>query len=163
MSLKNNIKLLNGLKNKKLILILVLIILILVLIIFWKNKTLKSSDSELEDQKNNLMIEYKDLIKIDVSQFSQKISSPLLIQGQARGVWFFEASFPIYLQSLNGELLGQGLATAMQDWMTEDFVYFTAEINFDKKNLDQALLIFKKDNPSGLLEFEDQFIIPVDL
>jgi hypothetical protein len=160
MSLKNNMKLLNGLKNKILIIFLVLIIIALSLVIIFFRQ---SETDDFLEKNYNFSTEYQDLIKLDHPQFNQKISSPLLIQGQARGTWFFEASFPIYLKSLDGQLLGQGLATAEGDWMTENFVRFTAELNFDKGNFDQALLILKKDNPSGLLEFEDRFIVPVDL
>ncbi len=150
-------------KNKILIIFLILVIIILSLAIIFQNKLPKNNLSESNKQNINSIVEYKDLIKLDHLQFNQKISSPLIIKGRARGTWFFEASFPVYLQSLNGEVLAEGLATAEGDWMTEDFVCFTAEINFEVGNLDQALLILKRDNPSGLLEFEDQFVVPVEL
>jgi hypothetical protein len=69
--------------------------------------------------------------------------------GKARGYWFFEASFPVELRTLDGTILGGGVATAQGDWMTEDFVPFTAELQTPSAFIGPAVLILKRDNPSG--------------
>jgi hypothetical protein len=46
--------------------------------------------------------------------------------------------------------------------MTEDFVPFTATIEFETPDYgDIGALILKKDNPSGLPEHDDAYEIPV--
>lgn len=61
----------------------------------------------------------------------------------------------------NGKVLGIGIATAMSDWMTTNFVQFRAEIKFDNPEIEKGNLIFQKDNPSDLLENADEFIAPI--
>lgn len=92
------------------------------------------------------------------------VSSPLLINGTARGLWFFEASFPISLLDSYGNTLGQGIAQAQGDWMTSDFVPFTATITFTAGAEivgDAGTLVLQKDNPSGLPENEDSLTVPI--
>lgn len=92
------------------------------------------------------------------------VYSPLLITGEARGSWFFEASFPVYLLDSHGNALGQGVAQAQGDWMTTAFVPFTATLVFtaDPQILgDEGMLVLQKDNPSGLHENDDELRISV--
>ena len=89
------------------------------------------------------------------------VESPLIVAGRARGTWFFEASFPIELRTAAGQLLTTGIAQAQGDWMTEDFVNFEAKLIFNPGSATEGELIFKKDNPSGLPENDDQVVVPV--
>lgn len=102
-----------------------------------------------------------DLIRITSPQPGETINSPLSISGVARGSWFFEASFPIRLYDQNGQELGVALAQAQDDWMTSEFVPFVATLSFSPSTTDTGELIFQKDNPSGLPEFDDQRRVPV--
>ncbi len=102
-----------------------------------------------------------DLIKIDSPQLNQIIESPLFIKGEARGFWFFEASFPIKLFDGNGFLLGITTAQALEDWMTEKFVPFKAALPFAVPSTSEGKLILEKDNPSGLPEQADELVVPV--
>src|SRR3989344_7661469 len=63
---------------------------------------------------------------------NQKITSPLLISGEARGYWFFEASFPAKLLDEDGSQLAVMPVQAQGEWMTENFVPFRAELAFPK-------------------------------
>ncbi len=101
------------------------------------------------------------LIRLDNPRPNQKITSPLLISGQARGNWFFEASFPVALYDSNNNLLVTGIATAQGDWMTTNFVPFVVNLTFATPLTPTGTLILKKDNPSGLPENDDQLIVPV--
>ncbi len=90
------------------------------------------------------------------------VGSPLEISGQAYGTWYFEASFPIRLVDAEGKVLGQAIAQAQSDWMTEKLVPFKAKMEFSvPTSTDNAILIFAKDNPSGLPEHDDSFEVPV--
>lgn len=103
-------------------------------------------------------------IIIDFPKDSQKITSPIKISGKAVGNWFFEGSFPIELVDLDKNIIAIGIATSSEDWMTEKFINFSSEIYFDKPTSTQnAILIFKKDNPSGNPEFDKSVFIPVIL
>lgn len=103
-----------------------------------------------------------DLIRLEYPRSNDEISSPLIIKGEARGYWFFEASFPVVLVDSDGLMIAQGIATAKSDWMTENFVPFKAELKFEKpEHKENGVLILKKDNPSGLPENDDALEIPV--
>ena len=111
-------------------------------------------------------LEKKDLIHISSPRPNQAVQSPLVITGEARGYWFFEASFPIVLTDWDGLIIGQGIAQAKSDWMTADFVPFEATLAFtaDKNAYsNRGTLILRKDNPSGLPEHDDALEIPVEL
>ncbi len=80
--------------------------------------------------------------------------------GRARGMWFFEASFPIEVRDRNNALLAQGIATAGSDWMTEEFVPFRADLKVLESYIGPATLILKKDNPSGMPEKDASISFP---
>ncbi len=94
------------------------------------------------------------------------VSSPVTLTGKARGTWFFEASFPVSIVNWDGLVIGEGIATAEGDWMTEAFVPFTATISYTadpNAYSNQGTLILRRDNPSGLPENDDALEIPVIL
>lgn len=90
-------------------------------------------------------------------------ASPLVVKGSARGMWYFEGSFPIKLIDNEGIILKQGVATAKGEWMTEDFVPFEAELPFNIEQDMDALLILERDNPSGLPENNTSISVPIFL
>lgn len=97
-----------------------------------------------------------EMIELFSPREGEKISSPLLITGQARGGWFFEATFPVVLTDWDGLIIAEGYATAEGEWMTEEFVPFTAELTFTKPTYGgRGSLILQKNNPSGLPENDD--------
>lgn len=105
-----------------------------------------------------------DLIRLDSPRPNQVIKSPLTIEGEARGNWFFEASFPVVLTDWDGRIIAEGIATAKSEWMTTEFVPFDAKLTFSvDKNAysNRGSLILRKDNPSGLPEHDDALEIPV--
>lgn len=112
-----------------------------------------------EDIGNEL--EKLDLIRASSPRPNQIIKSPLVIQGEARGFWFFEASFPIKLLDENDNLIAKIVAQAKSDWMTEDFVPFRVELIFSAPSTEKGTLVLEKDNPSGLPENADELRIPV--
>jgi len=120
----------------------------------------------------------------------QKIADGFVLKGEARGTWFFEGSFPWRLVAVGGKggdgnngamprcasqsglpcgqdgaetelLLGNGIATAQAEWMTEKWVPFEAVLEFDARGATAGRLILQKDNPAGLAENEDSLEIEV--
>ncbi|MFH0834237.1 MAG: Gmad2 immunoglobulin-like domain-containing protein [Patescibacteria group bacterium] len=104
-----------------------------------------------------------DLIRLDSPLAESTISSPLVIKGAARGNWFFEGSFPVVLTDWDGLIIAQGLATAEGDWMTTDWVDFSAQLEFPQPSTvsNRGSLILKKDNQSGLPENDNALEITV--
>jgi hypothetical protein len=91
----------------------------------------------------------------------ETVKSPLVVTGEARGTWYFEALFPIKMYDSNGKLLGSIPAQAQSDWMTENFVPFVALLVFETPTTDSGMLILEKDNPSGMPQNADQYEIPI--
>ncbi len=116
----------------------------------------------IEDVGN--VLEKINLIRLENPLPNQVITSPLVIKGQARGFWFFEASFPVMLVDWDGRIISEGVANAKSDWMSEEFVPFEATLTFVvDKNVysNRGALILKKDNPSGLPKNDDALEIPI--
>lgn len=109
-----------------------------------------------------------DLIQVGTPEPGNSIASPLTIAGQARGTWFFEASFPVSLVDWNGLIIAEGFVTADNEWMTEEFVPFSGELEFTSPYttemddfMKNGTLILQKANASGLPEHDDAVEIPV--
>ncbi|MDD3284739.1 MAG: Gmad2 immunoglobulin-like domain-containing protein [Patescibacteria group bacterium] len=125
-------------------------------------KQLGIENGILKDMMNIDSNNYSNKIKLFSPLPGEKIKSPLILEGEARGNWFFEASFPVVLTDWDGVIIAQGIAQAEGEWMTEDFVKFKAELNFKKPELyNRGALILKKDNPSGLSENDDAYEITI--
>jgi len=105
--------------------------------------------------------EVSGLIKVVQPVKNERVVSPLIVTGEARGYWYFEASFPVKIYDDNGTELGVIPAQAQSEWMTEDFVPFRAILKFAKPTTDTGILVLEKDNPSGLPEHDAQLRIPV--
>ncbi|HMO78833.1 MAG TPA: Gmad2 immunoglobulin-like domain-containing protein [Candidatus Paceibacterota bacterium] len=159
---------------------IILVILLLILlggILFFTNfqnsekanlsvETPQQDEQQTGEELIDAQEQKKDLIVLDSPKANEIIKSPVTITGKARGYWFFEASFPIVIVDWNGLIIGEGFATAQDDWMTEDFVPFSATVTFDTTKISgqyskNGSLILQKDNPSGLPEFDDALEIPI--
>ncbi|OGZ27417.1 MAG: hypothetical protein A2365_03000 [Candidatus Nealsonbacteria bacterium RIFOXYB1_FULL_40_15] len=99
-------------------------------------------------------------IRIFSPYSGQEVENSVDIKGEARGGWFFEADFPVKIVNEDGEVLDQKPASAQGDWMTEDFVPFSATPEFSP-NSETGKIIFEKANPSGLEENARTVEVPV--
>lgn len=117
--------------------------------------------SEEPDTSGNNPDIYHDLISVSTPKPNEIMASPFTVLGQARGNWYFEASFPVKLIDANGKLLGTTTAQAQGDWMTQNFVPFVATLSFSTPATLTGTLILEKDNPSGLAENADELRLPV--
>jgi len=143
-------------KNKKIFLIIMVVLIVAGFGVFSFRSTFT------EETGNEL--DKTDFIRVENPRPNQTIKSPLTITGEARGYWFFEASFPVVLVNWDGLIIAQGIATAESEWMTTDFVPFTATLSFiaDKNAYsNKGTLILRKDNSSGLPEHDDALEVPV--
>lgn len=90
------------------------------------------------------------------------IISPVHIAGTVTGGgWFFEASFPVKILDGDGTVLGQGPVQAESDWMATGTVPFNANISFSAPHSATGIIVFAKDNPSGLPANGLEFGVPV--
>lgn len=89
------------------------------------------------------------------------VSSPLIVRGEARGNWYFEASFPVRILDANGNELAVVPAQAQGDWMTTEFVPFEVSIAFGPSPTATGTLVLERDNPSGLPEHAAEVRIPI--
>lgn len=121
----------------------------------------RTSDGKtfIEDIGNTL--EKVDLIRLNKPRPNDIVKSPLIVEGEARGTWYFEASFPVSLYDGSGKLLARAPAEAQSEWMTENFVPFKLGLKFDTPETNTGFLVLEKDNPSGLPEHDDKLRIPV--
>jgi len=115
-----------------------------------------------ENTQTYTVLDKTDLIIVENPESNQLITSPLIVKGQARGLWFFEASFPVKLLDKNGNVIAAVAAQAKSEWTTEDFVPFEAILEFQKPETKEGTLVLEKDNPSGLPEKADELRIPVN-
>lgn len=105
-------------------------------------------------------------ILVEKPEENKIISSPLLISGEARGTWFFEATAPVTLVDWDGKIIAESYLEAEGDWMTNSFVPFSATMEFDEpENIgdfsDRGTLIFRRSNPSGLPDNDEAYEVNV--
>ena len=146
--------------QKKATLIIVILALAVVGAFYWYEDEIKGYPPPWQDVAQQKV----GLIRLKTPLPNDIISSPLTITGEARGYWYFEASFPIFLVDWDGKIIAQGIAQAKDNWMTEEFVPFEATLTFapdPNAYSNRGALILKKDNPSGLPEHDDALEIPV--
>ncbi len=160
--------------NKKIIIILIVIIFLAIGIVLgvrfltgedswicvdgkWVKHGNPSAPMPIEECGNNNQ-ENQEIV-IFAPQANQIISSPFKIEGKAKGNWFFEASFPVKLVDANGKEIAVGHVQAIDDWMTENFARFNAELDFLLPETTIGTLIFHNDNPSGLPENDKEFSV----
>jgi hypothetical protein len=104
---------------------------------------------------------HDDFIRVTNPTADQLVVSPLAVTGEARGSWYFEASFPVVLYDAYGQQLAAVPAQAQGDWMTTNFVSFKANLTFSAPTTETGTLVLKRDNPSGLPQNDDELRIPV--
>src|SRR3989344_6526434 len=148
----------------------IVIILVVIGTLIW----LAFSRSEKSEAPITSLITYTNssdnLIKVELPFPGAVVGKEFSVIGEARGTWFFEASFPIELVDKAGKILDVGIAQAQPDpktgetnWMTENFVPFKADLKTPQSYIGPATLILKKDNPSGLPEHDASISFPITI
>lgn len=139
-----------------------LIIIALALLIVY---TAEAPGEPAPNQSGTSYFAYKDLVKLETPLPEETVASPLTIRGEARGSWFFEATFPVVLTDWDGVIIAEGYASVDEghEWMTEAYVPFTATLTFSAPTDVSARgsLILKKANASGLPEHDDALEVSV--
>ena len=129
--------------------------------IFWIGAILLALFFFLQSLLQSDIEKHEDIIRISNIQKKQVIDRPVSIQGEARGTWFSEASFPIAILDNDDNVLGEVVAVALDDWMTEEFVPFQAVTSFLPSTTKKGMMVFKKNNLSDLRELDDEVHLPI--
>lgn len=117
----------------------------------------------IESRALSYMNASADLITISTPLPGAVTSKEFLVKGAARGTWFFEASFPIEVLDLGGTRIAIAVAQAEGEWMTTEFVPFSATVRIPETYIGPATLVLRKDNPSGLPEHEASVSYPITI
>ena len=128
------------------------------------NPVMESYPRQCRDGNGTLYVEdngVSDLIHVTTTFKDGKVKSPVNVVGEARGTWFFEASFPVTFQDEKGKVLAHSIATTTADWMTENFIPFKTSAKFTVSTDTPGFIILKRDNPSGNTAFDRELRIPV--
>lgn len=116
----------------------------------------------VQDIGNELAL--SDSIQIVSPRPNQAVEASFVIQGSARGFWFFEGQMTAELRDTQNNLLGKTVLTADAEWMTEEFVPFSGLLEYQKiDEVKSGLLLIHSANPSGLRENSRELIVPVVL
>ncbi|MDD3694303.1 MAG: hypothetical protein PHC89_02835 [Candidatus Pacebacteria bacterium] len=146
-----------NLKTYKLIAFLLTIVLIGIIFL---NKEIFIPSPKSEEISTNEETQLSSYIQnLNISE-NEMLSSPLSLTGEAR-LLYSEGIFPIEIISKEGSVVASASATALGDWMTEDFVPFEAVLTFLVEKDTEAFVVLKKSNPSGEKENGLEFQIPV--
>ena len=88
-----------------------------------------------------------------------------VIEGTAPGYWFFEGTFPVSLQDINGNTFTTIPAKTDEDWMITEHSTFTVTMPETFSYTGVGSILFRKDDPSdGEAPFnpeKDQLLVPV--
>jgi hypothetical protein len=159
---------------KKIMIVMSTVILLLLAGSVWwiwsqNSKITNQSSSQADDKKTAAKgplapyTVYTSLkgVKIRIVQplSGAKVSSPLTIKGQVPGSWSFEGTFPVRLTNEELKLIKTGSAKLDGNWMTDDYVPFTATIEFDPAGSKTGMLNLQKSNPSDKPENADSVLI----
>lgn len=104
-----------------------------------------------------------DLIRVTTPTPASVTGKPIIVKGEARGSWYFEASFPIEVRTTAGAVIATGIAQAEGEWMTENFVPFVATIEIPETYIGEAVLVLMNDNPSGMVENARSVSFPITI
>ena len=101
-------------------------------------------------------------IRVTEPESHNRLDSTFVIEGEARGPWYFEATFPVEIRTPSGETLIETFIMTDEEWMTEDFVPFSEEITVADYT-GPATLYLHKQNASGEPERDAWLAIPVTI
>src|SRR5262245_55452438 len=84
------------------------------------------------------------LIHVERPAAGDLVTSPLVIAGEARGFWYFEADFPARLLDADGREIAVRPVRARGEWMTLAFVPFADTLRFTAPATATGVLVLEK-------------------
>ncbi len=118
-----------------------------------------------QEKKEAPFPETKPGIEVFSPKANEEITSPLEIKGIVNGgVWIgFEGQVgTVKLLDSQGSELANTYLRAATDWMKPPII-FEATLDFVYPNEDDGKLVFSNENPSGLPQYQKEFVLPVKI
>jgi hypothetical protein len=103
----------------------------------------------------------KNDIFVTAPEPAASVTTTIIIEGYARGPWYFEGTFPVEVKNAKGVVIGTGQGKAEGEWTSNNFAPFTAEVDLKALYNGQATIVLKKDNPSGNASKDASLSFPV--
>jgi hypothetical protein len=100
-------------------------------------------------------------IHLDTPRPNESIGQRISILGEAKGTWFFEASFPVHIEDNRGNIIKEHYAETEKEWMTEEFVPFKANFELNNSYVGSGTLVIKKANPSDSPIDNQEIRVPI--
>ncbi len=107
-----------------------------------------------------------ELMVITMPVVNSLLTWTIIIEGEAPGGRFFEATAPVSLTNWDGLIIEEGYITATEDRMTGWMIPFEGTLTYTvdpNRANDNGALILHKSNPSGLPENDAAVEIPLHL
>ncbi len=130
-------------------------------VIFKPKTVIEDEDSEEESQEKGNFVTKKGLTFQLVSPLrNSDLGCDFILAGEMPREWFFENSFP-YVILVDGEEILKGSVQGLDDYTVHKTISFSQSITCNKKCQGEGEIILRNDNPSGLLENQDEYRVPV--
>ena len=142
--------------------IIAIICVVLLFLIFIKTNDIQLMiEKEIEKIQN---IQDEPAILLKNIKNHDHITSPLVVEGEAKGMWFSEGTFPVILTDGEGLIIAEGETTVKSDWVTENYVRFEVYLEFEKPEINKknGHLIFQNVNLINTTNTDNVFEILVN-
>lgn len=151
--------------NKNVVIGILAVIAIILLVLFAGGRD-EGTNGDIDNRngdRDDLLGEEvtHEYVRVDAPEAGDTVSSPFTLRGEARGMWYFEASFSVRFEGNDGSVLTEVPVQADGEWMTEEFVPFETTITWNGPAPEAGYIVLVRANPSGLPENAAEVRIPV--
>ena len=153
-------------KEVWILLILAIIIILLAAVLLWPANKAKNNSQQTTvstEKTQTPQQQTTEGIKVDLPTANQEVSSPLKITGSVNGGGWsgFEGQVgTVQLLDVKGNKIAQGVLKATSDWTTSS-IQFESTLTFQSKFRGAATLLFSNENPSGSVDKDKKFGLPI--
>lgn len=132
-----------------------------------------SNQNESENENNPIVQDVESIQEVQNNQASefptinieagQVIESPLKIKVNSEGKWGgFEGELgTIELFDQQNNTIGLCILSTTENWMVKGPVNYNCDLEFNVSTSGDGRLVIKNNNPTGDIEFDKSFVIPV--
>jgi hypothetical protein len=142
--------------NKNFFMLFVVLFLVVGAIFYQSSLKKKSSENS---NPNPQVVKAENLV-LESPKAGDLLDGKVLIKGTAKGGWFFEGSFPVFIEDKAGNQIAVVPIQSKGEWMTADPVAFDQTIEFFTDQT-EGFIVLKKDNPSDDRSLDEEVRIPV--
>lgn len=101
-----------------------------------------------------------DLVSFSIHP-GETVSGVMSATGSIKGAYFFEGNILVNIVDANEVILRAGHGTATTDWMTNEPVSFSTDLDFTGLLPGAAFIAIQNDNPSDMRENDKILYIPI--